>query len=125
VGAVGVDVERIRAIKDAEDLVERFFSPRESRLFKKLPPEKRPAAFFNLWTRKEAMLKATGEGIGSALSSVEVSFLPGEPARLLAIGGDPSHALEWSLHDFAPVSGYVGAVAMRTGAMRVRCWKWK
>jgi len=75
-------VERIRPIPDVEQLVARFFLPRNA-AFRALPEGQRPVAFFNLWTRKEAWLKAIGEGIASSLRLVEVSFLPGEPARLI------------------------------------------
>src|SRR5436190_14319682 len=75
---IGVDVECVHPVPEAADLVSRFFSPREAELFENLPDEKRADAFFNLWTRKEALLKATGEGIAHSLRSVEVSFLPYE-----------------------------------------------
>jgi 4'-phosphopantetheinyl transferase len=119
VGPVGIDVERIREVKDAADLVARFFCARENELFQRLPATEKPAAFFNLWTRKEALLKATGEGIGKALSEVEVSFLPGEPASLVSIAGDTDRAARWSLHELTPAAGYVGAVAIE--AQNVRC----
>jgi 4'-phosphopantetheinyl transferase len=123
-GAVGVDVEWIRPVKDMEELVARFFSPRESELFRELAAADRPAAFFNLWTRKEAMLKATGEGLTGSLSRIEVSFLPGESARVIRIAGDPAAAAEWSLRELSPAEGFVGAVAVRCKNLRVQCWKW-
>ena len=124
-GAVGVDVERIRPVKDAEALVARFFSPRESGLFQRLAADEKPPAFLTLWTRKEALLKATGEGITRSLSLVEVSFLPGEAARLLAIAGDAEKAAQWTLHDLSPMDGFVGAVAVHAQNINVRCWRWK
>jgi 4'-phosphopantetheinyl transferase len=111
-GAVGIDLERVRHLEDATELVERFFSARESRLFQDLPATQRSEAFFNLWTRKEALLKATGEGIGHHLNQVEVTFLPGEPARILALPtflGSPS---DWSLTSFTPAPGYAAALAV-------------
>jgi 4'-phosphopantetheinyl transferase len=131
---VGVDVEWVRPVKDVDHLVARFFSRREDELFQKVPVEEKPAAFFNLWTRKEALLKATGEGITRSLSLVEVSFLPGEPARLLAISGDAKAAQQWEMREFAPTQGFVGAVAIQPGTSNiqsgnselvVKCWKWK
>src|SRR5262249_20814147 len=108
---VGVDVEWIRELHDAEELVSRFFSPRESRVFHELPSEIRPAAFFNLWTRKEAWLKATGEGIGYLLDRVEVSFLPWEPGRLLRLPGWEDGA-SWSLLDLKTARGFAAALAI-------------
>jgi 4'-phosphopantetheinyl transferase len=119
VGPVGVDVERVRPMENADDLVARFFSPREDKLFQTVAADEKPAAFFNLWTRKEALLKATGEGITRSLSLVEVSFLPGEPARLLAISGDEQRAAKWVLRDFAPANGFTGAVAIEPGTQNM------
>jgi 4'-phosphopantetheinyl transferase len=116
---VGIDVEFTRPLKNGDDLVARFFSPRENELFKKISETDKPAAFFNLWTRKEALLKATGEGIGSALNRVEVSFLANEPARLLAIDGDSEKAAQWYLRELSPVSGFVGAIATLAQSVRI------
>jgi 4'-phosphopantetheinyl transferase len=124
-GEIGVDVERIRPVKDMEELVARFFSPRETGLFREVAADDRPAAFFNLWTRKEAMLKATGEGIAGSLDSIEVTLLPGEPARVVRIAGDAQSATQWSLRELSPAEGFVGAVAVRAREVRVQCWQWR
>lgn len=124
IGIVGVDVERVRAVKEMDHLVARFFSPRESEAFQKVSEAEKPAAFFNLWTRKEALLKATGEGITRSLSLVEVSFLPGQPAQLIAIAGDSAKAAEWSLRELSPAIGFTGAIAIQSRDINVRCWKW-
>jgi 4'-phosphopantetheinyl transferase len=123
-GAVGVDVERIRPVNEMDHLVARFFSPRENEAFQKVAEKEKPPAFFNLWTRKEALLKATGEGITRSLSLVEVSFLPGEPARLLAIAGDASKAASWNLSELSPATGFTGALAIQARDMDVQCWRW-
>jgi 4'-phosphopantetheinyl transferase len=115
---IGVDVERVRLVPDVDELVSRFFSKREATLFAALSAELKPAAFFNLWTRKEALLKATGEGICNSLDRVEVTFLAGEPARLLSLPeGKPS---EWTLRGFTPFEGWVAAVAARTADCHIR-----
>jgi 4'-phosphopantetheinyl transferase len=116
---IGVDVEKIRWLPDFEELVQRFFSKCESEEFAALQPELKAAAFFNLWTRKEALLKATGEGICNWLDRVEVTFLPDEPARLLALpecAGDPA---DWALRHFKPAVGYAAAVAAKHDDLRV------
>ena len=124
IGMVGVDVERVRPIREMDALVARFFSPRENEAFQKVATEVKPAAFFNLWTRKEALLKATGEGITRSLSLVEVSFLPGEPARLLAVSGDAEKAAAWSLRELTPAKGFTGAIAIEARKIEVRCGEW-
>lgn len=124
-GDLGVDVEMIRPLKDMKELVARFFSPRECERFREVADADRASAFFNLWTRKEAMLKATGEGIAGSLSAVEVCFLPGEPAQVIRVSGDAEAASRWSLRELAPAEGFVGAVAVRTGQIHLRCWRWR
>jgi 4'-phosphopantetheinyl transferase len=122
IGQVGVDVECVRPVKNVDELVARFFSPRENELFQKVPDADKPAAFFNLWTRKEALLKATGEGITRSLSLVEVSFLPGEAARLISISGDAAKAAQWIVRELSPAKGYTAAVAIQAQDVQVQCW---
>jgi 4'-phosphopantetheinyl transferase len=111
-GPIGVDVEFVRPMADAGELVARFFSPRESARFETVPADQKDAAFFNLWTRKEAWLKATGDGIGHLLNRVEVTFLPDEPAQLLALPEKPGLSRNWILRELSPAHGFVGALAL-------------
>jgi 4'-phosphopantetheinyl transferase len=121
---LGVDVERIRPLRDAEGIIERFFSPRESATLKSLPADQKPVAFFNLWTRKEAWLKATGDGLGESLSQSEVSLLPDGPARFLSILGDAQAAAAWTLQDLSPAAGFKAALAAPAQGLRFHCWRW-
>jgi 4'-phosphopantetheinyl transferase len=109
-GPIGVDVERIRPMRDADELVARFFSERENERFQKLPEPDKESAFFNLWTRKEAWLKATGEGISRLLKEVEVSFVPGEPARFLKVPAQ-DYGITWHVYELQPGPGFTGALA--------------
>ncbi len=106
---VGVDVEYVRSMPDAEEIADRFFFPQENAVFRTVPAGKKLEAFFNCWTRKEAFLKAIGDGLSRSLDSFEVSLFPGEPAQLLCVGGDPLEASRWRLRALAPAHGYVGA----------------
>ena len=112
IGPIGVDVEEVRPMADADQLVARFFSPRENARFHTLTADQKAVAFFNLWTRKEAWLKATGEGIAHSLNRVEVTFLPGEPARLLSLPESLESKKGWALRELLPAPGFVGAVAV-------------
>lgn len=60
---VGVDVEKLRPIINAGDLVERFFLTEEAARFWATPEAGRSGVFFDIWVRKEAYLKMTGRGI--------------------------------------------------------------
>ena len=82
---IGVDLEWIRDVPEMDLLVKTFFSPKEASLFETLDAREKRLAFFRLWTRKEAWLKATGAGISHLLGEVEVSFLEDEPPRIRTI----------------------------------------
>jgi 4'-phosphopantetheinyl transferase len=120
-----VDVEHIRPDVAGEKIAERFFSLREATTLRELPAEVRQEAFYTCWTRKEAYLKAIGEGITLRLDQFEVSLTPGEPAALLSIHGDPKGASHWSLKALDTGPGYVGALAVKGHGWNLRCWKWE
>jgi 4'-phosphopantetheinyl transferase len=115
---LGVDIEAVRWLEDFDELVARFFCPRESQLFARLPNALKPTAFFNLWTRKEALLKATGEGIAYSLDRVDVTFLPDEPPCVLSMPQEGA-CRDWILKEIHPAPGFIGAVATNnTATMR-------
>jgi 4'-phosphopantetheinyl transferase len=124
-GQIGVDVERVRPLEDAGELVARFFSRRENAAFQRLAAELQPAAFFSLWTRKEAWLKATGEGIAHSLRLVEVAFLPGETAELLSVPEHLAKKIQWELRQLDPAPGFAAAVAVGgCTSPQLCCWQW-
>jgi 4'-phosphopantetheinyl transferase len=122
---IGVDVEYVRPLADAEKIAKRFFSPLESAAFCALPDEQKPAAFFNCWTRKEAFIKALGEGLSHPLHRFDVSFLDSEPVALLNTRPDSQEALKWTLLALAPAENYTGALAVRGKGFRLQCWQWQ
>jgi len=82
---IGVDVERVDRSKAGMDIAERFFSPEEVRALAAVPGGGRTEAFFSCWTRKEAYLKARGDGLSLPLASFAVSVDPSlDPALLLS-----------------------------------------
>ena len=111
-GDVGVDVERERPLDDLEAIVARYFSPWENAALRGLPKPARTPAFFRCWTRKEAFIKATGEGLTRALDTFSVSLDTGEPARFVSIGEDPGETARWSMFDLAPAPGYAAALVV-------------
>ena len=122
---IGVDIERVRDIPEMDQIAEQFFSVRENAVFCALPESKKKEAFFNCWTRKEAFIKAIGDGLYCPLDSFVVSLVPGEPARLLRIGGDSKGISRWSIKDLRPAPGYAAAFAVERRSWRLYCWQWE
>ncbi len=122
---VGVDVERVRDDIECGDVADRFFSRREVETLHALPPESQTRAFFACWTRKEAYIKARGEGLSISLDSFDVSLSPGEAATLLAMRDDANEVSRWTLRELTLDPGYVGAVAVEGGGWRLCCWRWE
>ncbi len=73
---IGVDLEKMRPMENAEQLAERFFCASEYALLTQAIPAERDKLFFQLWTAKEAYLKATGEGISGGLNQIEIALNP-------------------------------------------------
>lgn len=121
---LGIDVERERPMPDAEDIARRYFSQREQEEILRLPREERGSAFFRCWTRKEAFIKATGDGLARPLDEFDVTLSPGEPARLLRVDGEPGAAHRFWLEDLRPAAGFAGALAVAGRPERVvrRAW---
>ena len=117
---VGIDLEPIRPDFAADDIAGRYFSTRELNELRALPPELRPEGFFLCWTRKEAYVKARGEGLQIPLDSFSVSLTPGEPEVL-----ESADSSRWSLRSFEPAPRYVAAVVGEGQGWRLRHWERK
>ena len=101
---VGVDVEQIRLEMDVKGIAERFLPAVEALELASLEPGARQRAFFRLWTRREAYLKARGIG----LSGVGETIGP-----------------TWVIRDLDPGEGYAGAVALETPQPRIVTWAYR
>ncbi|HUK24928.1 MAG TPA: 4'-phosphopantetheinyl transferase superfamily protein [Terriglobales bacterium] len=119
---IGVDIENARPIPDFDAIAANYFSPREVATMRALSHEMRMLAFYTAWTRKEAFLKATGEGIGESLAKVEVTLSPDEEPEILSIPGDAKARAEWKLKAFAPAPGYLAAAAFRHSDLKLSAW---
>jgi 4'-phosphopantetheinyl transferase len=121
---VGIDVERIRFNLAVAEIAERFFSRQEVAMLQTLPTEEQREAFFYCWTRKEAYIKARGEGLSLPLDQIDVSLAPGKPDAVPGTQPDSSEASRWSLQELAPAPGYVAALAVEGHGWRLACWQW-
>jgi 4'-phosphopantetheinyl transferase len=115
---VGVDLERIPHVPDLQPLASRFFSAHEIAALNALPPEARDIAFYCCWTRKEAFLKALGNGLAHPLDSFDVSLDEDRPG-ILAIRGDSESPSSWTLFHLRPGPDYVGALAVKGDGVQV------
>jgi 4'-phosphopantetheinyl transferase len=116
---VGIDVERVRLVPDADGLVERFFSPAERAAYRELTPERRPAAFLRGWVCKEAVIKAAGASV-QYLDRFDVELDPARPPGVLAAEADPFGGSGWSVADWEPAPGFAAAVAVEAaGPLRI------
>jgi len=125
---VGVDLEYIRGQSDYADIARCFFSAAEVDCLMALPSHLCAEAFFSCWTKKEAYVKACGEGLAIPLNSFSVP-LTTDPALTpvdLRVGStDVAPARRWSLYTLRPAAGYAGALAIEGSGWRLRQWQWQ
>lgn len=122
---VGIDLERIRPEAAHDGVAERFFSSKEVSTLRALPRHAQPIGFFNCWTRKEAYIKARGEGLTIPLNQFDVSLVPGEPAVLLESRVDPADTNRWSLRSLDMGTQYIAALAVEGQHWNLKCWDWQ
>jgi 4'-phosphopantetheinyl transferase len=107
---LGIDLEYVKDDFDDELVAKRFFSPAEVLALRTVPADMRKQAFFNCWTRKEAYIKARGEGLSMPLDQFDVTLKPGEPVALLNNYREEREVSRWSMESLSAPDGYVGAV---------------
>lgn len=115
---LGVDVERIRPMAHRDGMAERCFSAKELAWWKDLPEQGRDAAFFALWSCKEAFVKATGEGIGLGLNACEVDLTG--PPRLVSVPKRCGIACDWRLAEIPAGQAHSAAVCHSGGLRTLR-----
>lgn len=120
---VGVDIECIRDDIDLEQISRQFFSSGEIRWLEQAEQSKRRELFFQLWTRKEAFIKATGKGMSFPLEQVDVSSGRSDnwsPVHLFADAGESG---AWQVQNLFPAHGYTAAVAIEGSNCGLFCWR--
>ena len=119
-GRVGVDIEWMSPLPDMAELVELNFSPAEQATWRSLADDQRERGFFACWTRKEAFVKAVGQGLSHPLQSFDVSLAPGDEARLERIENGRPDA--WTLRALDADPGYAAALAVEAPSAALRLW---
>ncbi len=119
---LGVDLEMIRSGPADETIAENYFTPTEVKFLRALPLEERDQGFFNCWTRKEAYIKARGEGLSLPLDHFEVTLAPDETAQLKHTVDATRDSREWRLISFVPREHFVAALVVEGDDWKSKCW---
>ena len=119
---LGVDIEAHRPLMDRDALARQCFSAVERARLQSLPEPVRTQAFFTCWTRKEAYVKAVGDGLAYPLDAFDVTFAPGDAVRL-SVPEDPRQPRRWTLEALEAPPGYAAALVTE-GRRQVACFGW-
>src|SRR5215471_6467054 len=109
-GEIGVDVEKLRQEITILDIAERYFASKETAWLRAQPADRQLVEFCSLWTRKEALSKALGEGLHLPLDQITLEALT-DQAMVVSATNDDSGGSRWRLSTFVPAKGYVGSLA--------------
>ena len=119
---IGIDIERVRDDIDVEQIARRYFSQGEISSLERIHKNKRSGVFFQYWTRKEAFIKATGEGISFPMEQCDVSLISGRGLSPITLPGDNRESSYWYGQDLFPGRGYAAAIAVDGGDWDLSCW---
>lgn len=123
---IGIDVEFVKRQVDWQALSKRFFCEEEHQAMMALPAQERCLAFYRCWTRKEAFLKATGNGIANGLQRCLVSLANQGVNLLYSVDGQRALASDWSLVSLCAFgSDYVAALAWHHPLNKITYWCWQ
>ena len=122
---VGVDVESIRRGRGGMEVARRFFARREVEALAAVAPEERAVTFVRCWTRKEAYVKARGDGLALSLQHFEVPLTPGAARALAASTEDAGEVARWSLRELVPAPCYLAALVVEADDFQVSTWEWE
>jgi 4'-phosphopantetheinyl transferase len=119
---IGVDIEQVRPDADLEAIARRFFSTNEQNQLAALPANEKTEAFFRCWTRKEAYIKATGDGLSLPLSQFDVALVAAETSALKATRPDASEGGLWLLREVPAGPDYIAALCVRGRGWQLVAW---
>jgi 4'-phosphopantetheinyl transferase len=119
---IGIDIEEVRPVSDLENVVANVFTPREIVELCRIDPSLQQEAFFATWTRKEAYVKALGDGLFIPTDSFRVTVCPEAQAPHVYFDQHPETVRDWQLHSFHPAAGYLGTIAYRGLRRSMHIW---
>jgi len=121
---VGIDAEYIRPLDDLNAIIEVIFSPAERKLLHDLPAAEQLRAFFTGWVRKEAYVKAIGEGLARSIDQIDVLFFTEHPATVWQPLVGPQPLLGRTLIDLFPIPDYSAALVIDGDGLELSQWHW-
>ncbi len=121
---LGIDIEQVRPYAEVRQITGQFFSPYEQATLHALPSEQWSLGFFNCWTRKEAYLKALGDGFARGLDTFDVTLAPGDVPRLLRVGWDAAEVDRWRMYAWQPAAAYTAALCVAGEGWQVEHRTW-
>lgn len=121
---IGVDVEFLDQKIDPLNIAKHFFSDEEKRALEEVSKENRVEGFYNCWTRKEAFIKAVGDGLSFPLDQFVVSLKPKVKAALLCTKWDKNEKNKWTLQSSNPEQEYVSAFAVKGKVSETKFWRY-
>jgi 4'-phosphopantetheinyl transferase len=117
---LGIDLEELSSTAAEERVAEHFFAPREVAALRALPREEQPQAFLRCWTRKEAYVKARGDGLSLPLHDFEVTLAADRRPALVHTAWSRAEPEEWSMYDVSHLCPrHVAALAVRGRTWRI------
>lgn len=124
IGDVGVDLEYCKQRIDTLSIAKRFFAQEEVAELMKLPKDQQIKGFYNIWTCKEAFIKALGAGLFQQLDQFVVNVVIDSPAQLLSWQDNPTEVKEWSLFNLDLIPEFAAAIAIKSKHVKLQKWCW-
>lgn len=97
--SVGIDIEFVRPLADLDQLAYRSFSRIEYKYLHQHPASERLKIFFQIWTRKESLIKADGQGLHIPLQSFSTLATTGQNSVVFLANPNPSRSMEYCIQD--------------------------
>ena len=118
---IGIDIENMSGKVSVEQVAQQFFSKNEISALEQTDITHRPELFFQYWTRKEAFLKARGEGLSFPMEQCDVSLINGKILSPVTLQGNQKEVSNFYVRDLFPGEGYAAAIAIEEGVYNLSC----
>lgn len=118
---IGIDIELVDIAFPKLEIAEKYFSAHEANAIRDLPPELQTAAFFDCWTKKEAYIKALGDGMSHPLPNLTISS---DKQELFSVAATSIETKGWCITSFIPQQDYIASMAYEGRQKTVNYFRW-